>query len=154
MEIYESVGADNILLFGMKADEVEKLKASGYNPADYYGNNPVIKGVIDEMSRGINGVSFSEITKVLRKEDRYMALADFDSYANARRKAIELHSDKNVWNSMSLVNIAHSGRFAADRAIKEYADNIWHAKPVPETKKATAAQRKPKPGIQIRRRKK
>ncbi len=154
VEIYESVGADNILLFGMKADEVEKLKASGYNPADYYGNNPVIKGVIDEMSRGINGVSFSEITKVLRKEDRYMALADFDSYANARRKAIELHSDKNVWNSMSLVNIAHSGRFAADRAIKEYADNIWHAKPVPETKKATAAQRKPKPGIQIRRRKK
>ena len=64
-----------------------------------------------------------------------MVLADFDSYANAQKKAVELYQDQRLWNKMGLVNIANAGRFAADRAIRDYAQNIWNATPVPEMPK-------------------
>ena len=66
--------------------------------------------------------------------DQYMALADFESYREAQHRAEQLYRDARVWNSMSLVNIASAGRFAADRAIRDYAGNIWHASPVPAGK--------------------
>ena len=59
-----------------------------------------------------------------------MALADFADYRKAQLKATELYNNKELWNKMSLTNIAKSGIFAADRSIKDYAENIWHAKPV------------------------
>ena len=66
--------------------------------------------------------------------DQYMALADFASYSHAQQKAEQLYKDQTKWNSMSLVNTAKAGIFAADRAIRDYANTIWLAKPV-ETKK-------------------
>ncbi len=154
VEIYESVGDDNIILFGMKSDEVERLRDSGYRPGDWYNGNHTIKNVLDEMESGINGSSFHEIAKTLMNVDQYMALADFEAYSNARTKAMKLYADKRLWNSMSLVNIAHSGIFAADRAIKEYADNIWHASPTPGVKKPLVQGRKVKSSMPIKRRKK
>ena len=59
-----------------------------------------------------------------------MVLADFADYANAQRTASELYKDKMHFNKMSLINIANAGRFSADRAINEYAKDIWHTKPV------------------------
>ena len=131
VEIHEAVGDDNIILFGMTTPEVSALKRSGYRPCVFYENNPIIRNAIDEMNKGFCGVSFRNITDSLLNEDPYMVLADFESYSQAQKRAEALYNDHARWNQMGLVNIAKAGRFAADRAIREYADNIWHATPVP-----------------------
>ena len=59
-----------------------------------------------------------------------MVLADFADYSNTQQKASRLYVEKNTWNKMSLINIAKAGRFASDRSIRDYADTIWHSKPV------------------------
>ena len=74
--------------------------------------------------------------QALLNVDQYMALADFASYSHAQQKAEQLYKDQTKWNSMSLVNTAKAGIFAADRAIRDYANTIWLAKPV-ETKAET-----------------
>ena len=135
VEIHEAVGEDNILIFGMNTREVNNLKASGYHPKVFYDNNPVIHRALDELNVGFQGVQFRDIFNSLTQQDPYMVLADFDSYANAQKKAVKLYQDQRLWNKMGLVNIANSGRFAADRAIREYAQNIWNATPVPEMPK-------------------
>lgn len=130
VEIEEAVGRDNIIIFGMTASEVQELKKSGYNPTTHYNNNQIIKKAIDEMSIGFGKVSFQDIKDSLLKQDKYMVLADFADYASAQKNASELYKDKMYFNKMSLINIANSGRFSADRAINEYAKNIWNTKPI------------------------
>lgn len=130
VEIHESVGDDNMILFGMTAKQADDLKHAGYHPQYHYNNNPVLKKVVDEMQTGISGKTFNEVVDPLMYQDRYMALADFDAYRKAQERAIQLYSDQNLWSRMSLVNIANAGHFAADRSIREYADNIWHCKPL------------------------
>lgn len=130
VEIAEAVGNDNIILFGMKTPEVQQLQREGYNPMSYVNNNPVLKSVIDFISAGINGKDFSDFVSSLTNSDPYMALADFADYQNAQKLSAELYKDKEKFARMSLVNIASAGIFSADRAIMEYAQNIWHTKPV------------------------
>lgn len=131
VEIHDSVGDDNIILFGMTTPEVEALKRN-YNPRTFFNSNPVIRKAVDALNAGFSGVSFSDIADSLLNSDPYMVLADFDSYDRAQKKAEALYGDRYNWNRMCLINIANAGRFAADRAIREYADHIWDAKPVPE----------------------
>lgn len=125
IEIKEAVGDDNIIIFGMKTEEVENLKRTGYNPGAYYESNPVIKNCIDRMYSGINGCSFSEVANSLKNQDPYMVLADFDSYRKAQAYASECYKDSEKWAKMSLNNIAGAGVFSADRAVTEYAKDIW-----------------------------
>ncbi len=129
VEISEAVGNDNIIIFGMTTPEVEDLKLH-YNPQIYYQNNPVIKGALDTLNTGFKGIRFNDIYDSLLTIDQYMVLADFEDYSRAQTKASELYANKENWNRMSLINIANAGRFAADRAIQEYADNIWGARPL------------------------
>lgn len=126
IEIGQSAGFDNIFIFGMKTEEVNNLKARGYNPQDYYNDNPVIKDCIDRMYRGINGCQFNDVANSLRNLDPYMVLADFDSYRRMQKFSSEIYKDSEKWAKMSLHNIAGAGIFSADRAVNEYADNIWH----------------------------
>ncbi len=127
VEIHESVGDDNMFLFGMHTQEVNDLRKAGYNPVNYYNNNPELRKVLDFISRGgINGKDFTDISSTIIHHDPFMVLADFADYQRAQRKVQETFCDKKKWNQMSLMNIALSGRFAADRAINEYADNIWN----------------------------
>ena len=133
VEIHETVGDENIILFGMTASQVEQLKRSGYHPQNQYQNDALVRRAMDEMG-SMNGGQFKDIFKTLLQEDRYMALADLRSYHEAQQRAEKLYQDQTGWNRMSLLNIAGAGRFAADRAIREYAGNIWHASPVPPTK--------------------
>lgn len=132
VEIHEAVGDDNIVLFGMKTPEVTELQRNGYNPMNYYINNPELKKVIDFIQRGINGKQFPDVSSTLIHHDPYMVLADFADYRNAQRKLDDIYRDKDRFNRMSLMNIAGAGRFAADRAINEYAQNIWNAEKVTE----------------------
>lgn len=132
VEIHESVGDENIFLFGMTTPEVNTLKQNGYHPYEYINNNPVIRRAMQELQYGFGGVDFKDIYNSLSKVDPYMVLADFESYSQVQQKAARVYGDQRHWNQMGLVNTAMAGRFAADRAIREYAENIWHAKPVPE----------------------
>lgn len=130
VEIHEAVGDENIVIFGMTTPEVNDLKRSGYVPMNFYNNNAELRSVIDFINRGICGKQFPEIGSTIVHHDPYMVLADFADYRKAHSRIDELWADRERWNRMSLMNTACSGRFAADRAINEYAQNIWHAKSV------------------------
>ncbi len=125
VEIYDAVGEDNILIFGMSTREVEELKKSGYAPQNYYNNNAEIHNLIDFINKGIGGKMFGEIGSIAQF-DPYMVLADFADYRNIQKKAEEIWQDKDRWAKMSLNNIAGAGIFAADRSINDYARDIWH----------------------------
>lgn len=125
IEIKDAVGDENIIIFGMKTEEVNDLKRTGYNPESYYESNPVIKNCIDRMYHSINGCNFNEVANSLKNSDPYMVLADFDSYRKAQAYSSECYKDSKKWTQMSLNNIAGAGIFSADRAVTEYAKDIW-----------------------------
>ena len=125
VEIKEAAGDENVVIFGMTAEEVEARKITGYNPEEYYANNPIIKNAIDRLYHGINGFTFAEVANSLKSQDPYMVLADFDSYRNAQALCSKYYKDSEKWAKMSLNNIAGAGVFSADRAVNEYARDIW-----------------------------
>ena len=130
VEIHKAVGDDNIIIFGLQTPEVLSMQKHGYSPIGYYNNNPELRHALDFIGKGMGGQSFDSIYNALKNNDRYMALADYADYCEAQKKATALYNTPEVWNRMSLVNIAKSGIFAADRSIDDYAKNIWHIKPV------------------------
>ena len=130
VEIHEAVGDDNIIIFGMSTPEVQRLRASGYRPMDYYNNNADLRAAVDFIGNGIGGVDLSDVRDILLSTDYYMSFADFEDYCAAQDKASALYADRDTWNRMSLINIAKAGRFSSDRSIKDYAENIWNANPV------------------------
>ena len=130
VEIYDAVGDENMFLFGMTAEEVAKLRTAGYEPQNYYNNNAEIRKVLDFVSHGINGLDFSTVSGTIAHHDPFMVLADFADYQRAQNKMQEAFADKECWNAKMLSNIANSGRFAADRAINEYAADIWNAQKI------------------------
>ncbi len=129
VEMSESVGLDNIFIFGHTAREVEDMWASGYSSTDYYFKSPKLRMIIEELNRGYNGETFENISNYLLRSnhiaDPYMCFADFASYMSATERMDKAYRDAGAWNKMSLRNIAESGRFAADRAVSEYVKNIW-----------------------------
>ena len=133
VEMHQQLGDENIFLFGLTAEEVNERKRQGYRPLDLYQHNPALKRVIDQIAAGFrDGVSYQTLTNRLlfgaggSMADEYMLLADFDSYCDAHRRSLEAYADRKRWNQMSLINIARSGIFAADRSIRDYARDIWH----------------------------
>ena len=128
VEIHDAVGDDNIFIFGMRTPEVAELQ-SHYDPYGYYNQNPQIRRVIDFINKGVNGVAFPEIANIIHL-DPYMVMADFTDYHATRKAMMDAYKDKMLWARMSLMNTAGAGIFAADRAIAEYAENIWHVRPV------------------------
>lgn len=153
VEIFDAVGDDNIFIFGMSTPEVEEMKRRGYNPQNYYNNNAELHNTIDFINRcGIAGKQFPEIGGTILNHDPYMVLADFADYRRAQHLAVETFADREKWNRMSLMNISGAGRFAADRAINDYARDIWHTKSAfvagadaPKAAKKPAAAKAEKP---------
>lgn len=135
VEIGERVGDDNIFIFGIKTEEVERAWRSGYNSSTIYTHNDEIKRVVDRLRVGFDGESFSDIADYLiagsyNVADPYMCLLDFDSYLAAAARMDETYRNKTQWNKMALVNIAKAGIFSSDRSIVDYAKNIWKLKRV------------------------
>ena len=126
VEIYDAVGPENIIIFGMSTPEVNELRRSGYVPQNYCNNNAEINNIINFINKGINGKMFGEISSSIINHDPYMVLADFADYRNAQKLAEEIWQDTERWSRMSLMNISGAGIFAADRSINDYARNIWH----------------------------
>ena len=128
VEIHEQVGDDNIVLFGMKAHEVDELWQRGYDPNEFLTDD--LREVLDMLTSGILGQRFDDLvdsllTKRFGVADPYMTIADFADYARAQRLVSELYLDQKKFAHMSLVNIAKAGIFSSDRAVKEYAEKIW-----------------------------
>ena len=128
VEIHEQVGDDNIVLFGMKAHEVDELWQRGYDPNEFLTDD--LREVLDMLTSGILGQRFDDLvdsllTKRFGVADPYMTIADFADYARAQRLVSKLYLDQKKFAHMSLVNIAKAGIFSSDRAVKEYAEKIW-----------------------------
>ena len=135
VEIAQAVGNSNIFIFGYKADEVDQIWRNGYSSSKYYNESVKLRRIIEALIIGFNGESFAEIANYLLTDtpvaDPYMCMADFTAYSRAQKKISKLYkTDKIKWNQMSLRNIAAAGYFAADRAINDYATNIWNLKPL------------------------
>jgi len=135
VEMSEKVGMNNIFIFGLNADEVSEVWRNGYSASVYYNNDPQLRKIIEALIVGFNGESFADIANYLLTgspiADPYMCMADYQSYVTTQDKLSALYAkDKKNWNKMSLRNIAAAGFFAADRSIKEYAENIWDLKPL------------------------
>lgn len=134
VEICDAVGDENIFIFGMNAKEVDEVWKNGYNSTYYYNNNKELRAIIATLKKGFAGKSFENIANYLLTSngvaDRYMCFADFEDYMNVHNKMDEIYKDVKRFNQISLVNISEAGRFAADRSIKDYANNIWHLKQV------------------------
>ncbi len=128
VEIHEAVGTDNIFVFGMRTPEVNDLRMRGYNPESYINGSQIIKDVMQRMYNGINGATFEELANSIKYKDFYMALADFDSYRGTQKYISEIYKNADEWNRKSLYNIAGAGRFSADRAVTDYARDIWNLK--------------------------
>lgn len=129
VEMTDCVGRDNIFIFGLSSEEVDNEWKKGYSPKFIYENNPKVHNVIEMLKEGFDGESFEDIANYLiegNRPDPYMCLIDFDSYLEAHQKMDRAYRDGQIWNKMSLINIAKSGFFAADRSIHEYANNIWN----------------------------
>ena len=130
VEIADAAGMDNEVIFGMRTEEVNALKAMGYHPSMFANRDEVTLEVLNFLEKGWNGEDFHEIVNNLRNVDPYMVLADFADYRRAHTDLAKLYADRTRWNQMSLANIAGSGVFSADRSVTDYANNIWGASPV------------------------
>ena len=133
VEMHQQLGDENIFLFGLTADEVAQVRHHGYRSMDYYYHNNDLKRVIDQLSAGFSdGISYADLSNRLlygaggSMADEYLLLADFGSYCDAHRRSLEVYKNKEEWNRKSLINIARSGIFAADRSISDYARDIWN----------------------------
>ncbi len=135
VEMREAVTDYNIFIFGQHADEVTRNLRNGYNAREYYEADPVLKRAVDALDKGFAGTSFSNIKDYLLNPsysiaDPYMCLKDFGDYCRVHEIMQETYEDTDRWNTMSLTNVAMAYRFAADRSIVKYAENIWHTKPI------------------------
>lgn len=130
IEIRDEVTDDNIIIFGLTADEVlNYYRNGGYKSIDIYNSDPRVKRVIDDL---INGKYSSDKNRfrsiyenLITYNDEFFVLRDFDSYLKAQDKVDTLYRDTNKWQKMCGINIAHSGIFSSDRTIEQYATGIW-----------------------------
>ncbi len=130
VEICQQVGAENMFLFGMNEQEVTARRQAGYRPQEYYQADPHIRRAIDAMYKGFGGRTYADIAGSLSGKDPYMVLADFASYQQAQRLSGDVYRDREAWARMALLNTACSGKFSSDRSIRDYAETIWHARPL------------------------
>ncbi|MDR3239851.1 MAG: glycogen/starch/alpha-glucan phosphorylase, partial [Clostridiales bacterium] len=141
VEILEEVGPDNIFIFGMTAEEVQRLTESGaYRPWDLYNMDGSVRHVLTQL---INGVLAPKEPDVFRdlyeamlnghggtRPDEYYILQDFESYKAAQQKVNDAYQNSFAWTQMAVMNVANSGKFSSDRTIRQYANEIWKLKPV------------------------
>jgi len=133
VEMAEEMGEDNIFIFGMTVQDVDELKARGYNAMEYYNNDPELKQVIDMIRDGFftpgNEGEFKDLVDMLLYHDRFLTLADYKAYISSQDMVSLVYRDTAKWAEMAIHNIASSGKFSSDRTIAEYAREIWGMEP-------------------------
>lgn len=139
VEIHEAVGDDNIFIFGLTSQQVfDYYIHGGYNAWQLYSSDIRIKTVLEQLVNGFLPYQKEEFrplyNSLLADNDEFFVLRDFDAYAKAQVELDKRYKQKNKWTEMSIHNIAQAGIFSSDRTICEYANEIWHTKPVVITK--------------------
>ncbi|OGX11394.1 MAG: hypothetical protein A2351_05205 [Omnitrophica bacterium RIFOXYB12_FULL_50_7] len=133
VEIMESVGKDNIFIFGLTADEVVAL-GPNYNAHAFYERDPFLKETIDLIYNGFFSPEetglFRHLMDLLIHKDPYFVLADFEAYHHAQTQISELYRDQKVWTQKTILNMAGMEKFYSDRTIAEYNRDIWKAEPL------------------------
>ena len=133
IEIVAEAGVENNFIFGLSVEEVQELKARGYNPWDYYNADPVLKSALDWLDTdyftpGQAGALSSIKRSLLDHGDPFLVLADFASYRDAHKRVEEMYKDKERWARAAIINSASMGKFSSDRSIEDYVHNIWSLK--------------------------
>jgi len=134
VEIKEHVGDENIVIFGLKAEDCSYYRShGGYNPRDVLNSEPRINKMMTQLIDGTlkdpkgNAIYFWSIYDALVEHgDEYFVLKDFMPYVQAWEYMDKIYGDRDKWGKMSLINIARAAYFSSDRTIREYADEIWH----------------------------
>jgi starch phosphorylase len=135
IEIMEEVGKENIFIFGLKTHEVDKLRDDGYDPRNWYENDPELKSAIDLIGSGHFSPEQTDlflpiVAELLDQGDRYMVLADYRSYIQTQEAVGRIYQDTAEWTRRSILNTAMMGKFSSDRAVQEYASKIWNVSPI------------------------
>jgi starch phosphorylase len=137
VEIREEAGAENLFLFGLTAEEVERLKRAGYRPADYIAGNNELRAALEMISRGDFSRGDTEVFRPLvdnlMRSDPFLVLADYAAYVACQEKVSAAWQDQEQWTRMSILNTARSGKFSSDRSVREYCEEIWKVRPVTVT---------------------
>jgi starch phosphorylase len=145
VEIKEEVGDENIFIFGLTTPQVAEVKASGYQPRDYYNSNPELKHVLDMIADGYFSIDepgrYKVIVDNLLNNDQYLLLADYASYIEAQERVGKLYQKPDDWARMAILNVANMAKFSSDRAIADYAKEIWHVTPQAKTKTKAKAKK-------------
>jgi starch phosphorylase len=130
VEMYEQLGDENMFLFGLHTDEIARWRSSGYNPGDIVRGDWGLERLLNRISAGFtDGKNYSDlVSSLVYGGDPYMLIADYRAYADCQKKLYEAIRDGGEFARMSIMNTGRSGIFAADRAVKEYVDNIWNIK--------------------------
>lgn len=134
IEIREAVGEDNFYLFGLKESEVKELR-SHYNPREYYEKSEYIKRIMNALNSNMfcekdYVLLFKVIYEELMNRDYFMVMADLEAFTAAIKQADKDFTNKEKWAQKAILNVARIGAFSSDRAVREYASNIWHIQAV------------------------
>ena len=135
IEIRDHVGAENMFIFGLTADEVEARRAAGYSPRGEAEANPDLKSTLDLIASGFFSKDRPDdakpvIERLLSEGEPYLVLADYAAYAKAQDRVDALYAMEDQWSHKAVINCLNMGYFSSDRSIREYADRIWSVKPV------------------------
>jgi starch phosphorylase len=135
IEMVEEAGEDNMFMFGLTVEQVENSRG-WYSPYWHYDHEPETRAALDLIfsdyfSRNEPGVFEPLRETLLTSGDHYMHLADLTSYVQAQERLGALYADPGSWAHKAILNVASSGKFSSDRAIAEYASDIWKVKPCP-----------------------
>ena len=134
VEIREEAGADNFFLFGLTVEQAEQMKRDGYRPARELERHPELQEAFEQIAGGAFSHGDRELFKPLidnlRDSDPFLVLADYADYVACQERVNAAWQDVEHWTRMSILNTARAGKFSSDRAVHEYCDNIWSAKPV------------------------
>ena len=134
VEILENVGKDHIFIFGNTVEQVEKLRRDGYCPFNFYQEDAELRNVVDQIINGRFSENdpnrYQQLLQGLQYHDFYQAFADFRSYVETQKWVDEKYKNRDAWIDSTIQNIVNMGYFSSDRTIKEYAENIWHIKPL------------------------
>jgi starch phosphorylase len=132
VEIMEEVGKENIFIFGLSAEEVERRRPT-YDPREIYNSDTEIRRAIDLVEQDFFSMLepgiFRPLTQALRSGDHYMLLADFRDYIQTQDRVDAAYRERNGWIRKAILNVARAGKFSSDRTIREYASEIWHVNP-------------------------
>ena len=135
VEMKERVGDDNIFIFGLTAEEVEERRRDGFGTREIVAASPVLQQVLEQVSSGVFSPGQPDLYKGLVDDllnhDHFLVLSDFEAYVSKQREAAIKFDTKSAWRRSAILNIANMGWFSSDRAIREYAENIWNV-PVPK----------------------